>query len=102
MNFNDALNSFVRFQELCHYQGTIRGLPGSWVAVSTCRGLRGTIFDGKETHYVQPESNSLDSQHYIYRGSHLTTNKTCGKKNFIFYLPKFIYKIVSRIRILEE
>ncbi|XP_023290279.1 disintegrin and metalloproteinase domain-containing protein 33-like, partial [Orussus abietinus] len=64
--------------ELCHYQGSIRGVPGSWAAVSTCRGLRGTIFDGENSHHVQPEEGSLESPHYLYKQSDLIANKTCG------------------------
>lgn len=68
-------------QELCHYQGSIRGVPGSWVAVSTCNGLKGVIFDGENLHHIQPENESLDASHYLYRQSDLTANHTCGKPN---------------------
>ncbi|KYN00635.1 Disintegrin and metalloproteinase domain-containing protein 12, partial [Cyphomyrmex costatus] len=64
--------------ELCHYQGSVRDIPSSWVALSTCRGLRGVIFDGENLHYIHPEDENLDSTHYLYKHSDLTANNTCG------------------------
>ncbi|XP_014230939.1 disintegrin and metalloproteinase domain-containing protein 33 isoform X2 [Trichogramma pretiosum] len=64
--------------ELCHYQGSIRDIPDSWVAVSTCNGLKGVIFDGKMMHHIQPEQESLQAAHYLYKHSHLLANGTCG------------------------
>ncbi|CAK9824753.1 Disintegrin and metalloproteinase domain-containing protein 12 [Anthophora retusa] len=64
--------------ELCHYQGGIRDVPGSWVALSTCRGLRGVVYDGENLHHIHPEGESLDSDHYVYRQSDLVANHTCG------------------------
>ncbi|KOX69862.1 Disintegrin and metalloproteinase domain-containing protein 12 [Melipona quadrifasciata] len=65
--------------ELCHYQGSVRDVPGSWVALSTCRGLRGVVFDGENLHHIHPdEGESLDSEHYVYKHSDLVANHTCG------------------------
>ncbi|KAI4491099.1 hypothetical protein M0802_010409 [Mischocyttarus mexicanus] len=64
--------------ELCHYQGSVRDVPGSWVALSTCNGLHGVIFDGENLHHVQPEKDTLDSKHYLYKQDDLVANKTCG------------------------
>ncbi|XP_032680075.1 uncharacterized protein LOC116848283 [Odontomachus brunneus] len=64
--------------ELCHYQGSVRDVPDSWVALSTCRGLRGVIFDGENLHHIHPEDESLDSDHYLYKHSDLIANNTCG------------------------
>ncbi|XP_043270654.1 uncharacterized protein Meltrin isoform X1 [Venturia canescens] len=64
--------------ELCHYQGSVRGIPDSWVAVSTCKGLKGVVFDGRELHHIQPDKESLDDIHYVYKQSDLITNNTCG------------------------
>ncbi|XP_031843091.1 disintegrin and metalloproteinase domain-containing protein meltrin isoform X2 [Nomia melanderi] len=64
--------------ELCHYQGSVRDVPGSWVALSTCRGLRGVIFDGENLHHIHPETESLDSDHYVYKHSDFIGNHTCG------------------------
>ncbi|XP_029172286.1 uncharacterized protein LOC114941461 [Nylanderia fulva] len=64
--------------ELCHYQGSVRDISDSWVALSTCRGLRGVIFDGENLHYIHPEDENLDSSHYLYKHSDLIANNTCG------------------------
>uniref|UniRef100_A0A0C9RIY5 Adam12_0 protein n=1 Tax=Fopius arisanus TaxID=64838 RepID=A0A0C9RIY5_9HYME len=64
--------------EICHYQGSIRGIPDSWAALSTCQGLRGVVYDGANMHYIHPEEESLDSIHYLYKDIHLISNNTCG------------------------
>lgn len=64
--------------ELCHYQGSVRDVPGSWVAVSTCEGLRGVVFDGENLHHIQPGGENLDSDHYVYKHADLVANHTCG------------------------
>ncbi len=54
--------------ELCHYHGKVRGLPGSWAALSTCNGeVRGVLFDGEEMHHVEKGEDEDDSVHYLYR-----------------------------------
>ncbi|XP_033914558.3 disintegrin and metalloproteinase domain-containing protein 22-like isoform X3 [Acipenser ruthenus] len=60
--------------EHCYYQGTIRGVPGSVVALSTCHGLHGMFFDGNHTYMIEPgESNdSADSNfHMVYKTASL-------------------------------
>lgn len=74
--------------ELCQYQGTLRGVPESWAALSTCRkGLSGIIFDGKELHYIESASDAhdkgFDDLHFMYKHSDLVeTNKTCGYEGY--------------------
>jgi len=54
------------------------------VALSTCRGLRGVIFDGENLHHIHPEDASLDSTHYLYKqGDLIASSKTCGKHVFL-------------------
>ncbi|XP_021693630.1 uncharacterized protein LOC5576567 isoform X1 [Aedes aegypti] len=71
--------------ELCHYRGKIRNNPESSVALSTCRGVRGVVYDGHETYYIESDapvdgdSSSIDlADHYIYRHSDLLTHGKCG------------------------
>ncbi|XP_058455265.1 uncharacterized protein LOC131432768 isoform X2 [Malaya genurostris] len=74
--------------ELCHYRGKIRDVPESSVALSTCRGIRGVVFDGHETYYIESRDshNRTDGRlnrgnltdHYIYRHSDLLTEAKCG------------------------
>ena len=61
--------------ELCHYKGTVRGIPGSWVALSTCHGLNGVVFDGLDAHHLERvEDTSLypgvQNPHYLYNHIH--------------------------------
>ncbi|XP_014487434.1 PREDICTED: disintegrin and metalloproteinase domain-containing protein 12 isoform X2 [Dinoponera quadriceps] len=78
--------------ELCHYQGSVRDVPDSWVALSTCTGLRGVIFDGENLHHIHPEDESLDSDHYVYKHSDLIANNTCG------YDGKPVHQVSARDR----
>ncbi|CAG9821991.1 unnamed protein product, partial [Phaedon cochleariae] len=68
---------------LCDYIGKVRGKPDSWAAISTCEGMTGVIFDGRELHYVEKERSSgrnpIESPHFMYKHSDLVEhNKTCG------------------------
>uniref|UniRef100_A0A7N6BWU6 ADAM metallopeptidase domain 11 n=1 Tax=Anabas testudineus TaxID=64144 RepID=A0A7N6BWU6_ANATE len=40
--------------EHCYYHGRVRGLPGSWAALSTCHGLRGMFSDGNFSYGIEP------------------------------------------------
>ncbi|CAH2059244.1 unnamed protein product, partial [Iphiclides podalirius] len=65
--------------DLCQYSGEVRGRENSWVAVSTCHGVRGVIYDGNEMRYIEPaEGGEVSSQHYVYDHSHLTRTHRCG------------------------
>lgn len=68
--------------DLCQYGGKVRDKPNSWVAISTCDGLTGVIYDGEEMHYIEKGvgyDGDIESSHYLYRHSDLVvTNKTCG------------------------
>ncbi|GIX84720.1 disintegrin and metalloproteinase domain-containing protein 19 [Caerostris extrusa] len=63
----------------CHYQGKVEGMDHSWVAVSTCNGISGVIYDGQDLHYIQPDIRADDSSHIFFRASDLKPqNLTCG------------------------
>ncbi|XP_046591917.1 uncharacterized protein LOC107216740 isoform X1 [Neodiprion lecontei] len=64
--------------EICQYQGSIRGIPDSWAAVSTCRGMSGVVFDGKTLHYIHPQDETLEAPHFLYKHDDLVANNTCG------------------------
>ncbi|KAM7420788.1 hypothetical protein PAMA_015148 [Pampus argenteus] len=40
--------------EHCYYQGRVRDIPHSFVALSTCHGLHGMFFDGNHTYMIEP------------------------------------------------
>ncbi|XP_060807057.1 zinc metalloproteinase/disintegrin isoform X2 [Amyelois transitella] len=65
--------------ELCQYTGHVRGKHNSWVAVSTCHGLRGVIHDGAKIRYIEPaEEQNIQSAHYIYENSEFKRHGKCG------------------------
>ncbi|XP_059048466.1 disintegrin and metalloproteinase domain-containing protein 19, partial [Achroia grisella] len=82
--------------DLCQYSGTVRGKPDSWVAVSTCRGIRGIIYDGQQMKYIEPaQGHDVQSSHYIYDHSDLNAVNKCGfggVTNNIHYDPLLLKK----------
>ncbi|MEQ2229926.1 hypothetical protein ILYODFUR_023947, partial [Ilyodon furcidens] len=52
--------------EHCYYHGQVRGLPGSWVAISTCHGLQGMFSDGNFTYGIETVGNR-EKDHIVYR-----------------------------------
>lgn len=48
------------FPENCYYQGQIRKVPNSFVAVSTCRGIRGLIMDSGTVYHIHPLKERVD------------------------------------------
>ncbi|XP_038846632.1 disintegrin and metalloproteinase domain-containing protein 11 [Salvelinus namaycush] len=56
--------------EHCYYHGRLRGVPGSWVALSTCHGLRGMFSDGNFSYGIEPVLNTSgekQNDHVVYR-----------------------------------
>ncbi|KAL1451134.1 hypothetical protein WDU94_003424 [Cyamophila willieti] len=78
--------------EVCHYKGILRGVPGSWAAVSTCDNiLRAVIYDGSaELIYIEPlfprspvdyaNGTIQPRQHVMYKQSDFTSHRKyqCG------------------------
>ncbi|XP_076864263.1 disintegrin and metalloproteinase domain-containing protein 11-like isoform X2 [Brachyhypopomus gauderio] len=52
--------------EHCYYHGTLREIPGSWAALSTCHGLCGMFSDGLHSYSIEPFLNYTDQS-----GAHL-------------------------------
>lgn len=86
LSFEKTLHSVLQEVDLCHYHGKIRGIPESWVALSTCEGgLSGVVYDGTEMHHVE---KSVDGMHFVYKQSDLVEhNKTCGYTGTDFHNP---------------
>uniref|UniRef100_A0A8B9S9I5 ADAM metallopeptidase domain 11 n=1 Tax=Apteryx owenii TaxID=8824 RepID=A0A8B9S9I5_APTOW len=59
--------------EHCYYQGTVRGQPGSFAALSSCQGLHGVFSDGRATYLIEPRAGAERGQglgpHVIRRAS---------------------------------
>uniref|UniRef100_A0A669PX81 ADAM metallopeptidase domain 11 n=1 Tax=Phasianus colchicus TaxID=9054 RepID=A0A669PX81_PHACC len=44
--------------EHCYYQGRVRGLPRSFAALSSCRGLHGVFSDGRDIFLIEPQAGT--------------------------------------------
>ncbi|XP_063542086.1 disintegrin and metalloproteinase domain-containing protein 33-like [Cydia strobilella] len=64
--------------DLCQYSGRVSGKPGSWVAVSTCDGVKGVIYDGRQLRYIEPAHGAINGEHFLYSHEHLTKKHRCG------------------------
>lgn len=65
--------------DLCHYGGSVRGKPNSWVALSTCHGVQGIVFDGEKMRYIEPaQGGDISSKHYMYDHADLSESYQCG------------------------
>lgn len=46
--------------EHCYYHGRVRGVRGSWAALSTCHGLHGMFSDGNFSYGIEPVGSGED------------------------------------------
>lgn len=46
--------------EHCYYHGRVRGINGSWAALSTCHGLQGMFCDGNFSYGIEPVGSGED------------------------------------------
>nr|XP_004671020.3 disintegrin and metalloproteinase domain-containing protein 1b-like [Jaculus jaculus] len=54
----------------CHYEGYIEGVPGSFVSVDTCSGLRGVLVKGETSYGIEPMVSSERFEHVLYTMAH--------------------------------
>ncbi|XP_059532195.1 disintegrin and metalloproteinase domain-containing protein 1a-like [Myotis daubentonii] len=54
----------------CHYEGYIEGLPGSFVSVNTCSGLRGILIKEGKSYGIEPMGSSRRFEHVLYTMAH--------------------------------
>ncbi|XP_006099096.1 disintegrin and metalloproteinase domain-containing protein 1a-like [Myotis lucifugus] len=54
----------------CHYEGYIEGLPGSFVSVYTCSGLRGILIKEGKSYGIEPMDSSKRFEHVLYTMAH--------------------------------
>ncbi|KAL7875897.1 hypothetical protein AOLI_G00108600 [Acnodon oligacanthus] len=66
--------------EHCFYHGHVRDHSSSWVALSTCSGVRGLIvLSSNETYYLEPEGEQEILHHTFYHTDDLPVKGgTCG------------------------
>ncbi|CRK98583.1 CLUMA_CG011979, isoform A [Clunio marinus] len=78
-NGDKAIKNFTKTEiDLCNYQGKIRHNQHSTVAISTCNGIRGVVFDGYDTYYIENDSNGSDRKHFLIQHSDLKNDHKCG------------------------
>ncbi|ELK15462.1 disintegrin and metalloproteinase domain-containing protein 1a [Pteropus alecto] len=54
----------------CHYEGYIQGVPGSFVSVNTCSGLRGILVKEAKSYGIEPVNSSKRFEHVLYTVAH--------------------------------
>ncbi|XP_069579634.1 disintegrin and metalloproteinase domain-containing protein 19, partial [Brachyistius frenatus] len=68
------------YTDHCFYHGHVRGHPDSWVAVSTCSGVRGLIsLNSTDSFYLEPVSAVNPLHHSLLRADQLSIKAgSCG------------------------
>uniref|UniRef100_A0A8C9K7A6 Disintegrin and metalloproteinase domain-containing protein 1a-like n=1 Tax=Panthera tigris altaica TaxID=74533 RepID=A0A8C9K7A6_PANTA len=61
----------------CHYEGYIEGVPGSFVSLNTCSGLRGILIKEGKPYGLKPKDASKRSEHVLYTMAH-QARVSCG------------------------
>uniref|UniRef100_A0A7N6AG92 ADAM metallopeptidase domain 22 n=1 Tax=Anabas testudineus TaxID=64144 RepID=A0A7N6AG92_ANATE len=57
----------MRGGEHCYYQGKVRDIPHSFVALSSCHGLHGMFFDGNHTYMIEPGGQGSSNAPHVSR-----------------------------------
>ncbi|XP_051755356.1 disintegrin and metalloproteinase domain-containing protein 33 isoform X2 [Ctenopharyngodon idella] len=75
----------------CFYHGRVRGHADSWVALSTCLGMRGLIvLNSNDTYYLEPIRGQEILHHTFYRTKDLSIKTgTCGHSHQTGHLSLF-------------
>ncbi|XP_031193577.1 disintegrin and metalloproteinase domain-containing protein 1a [Mastomys coucha] len=54
----------------CHYEGFMEGVPGSFVSVNICSGLRGVLIKEETFYSIEPVLSSKNFEHVLYTMDH--------------------------------
>ncbi|XP_006970907.1 disintegrin and metalloproteinase domain-containing protein 1b-like [Peromyscus maniculatus bairdii] len=54
----------------CHYEGYMEGVPGSFVSVNICSGLRGVLMKEETSYGIEPVPSSKGFEHILYTLAH--------------------------------
>ncbi|KAL6042483.1 hypothetical protein STEG23_016429 [Scotinomys teguina] len=54
----------------CHYEGYMEGVPGSFVSVDICSGLRGVLIKEETSYSIEPVLSSKGFEHILYTVAH--------------------------------
>ncbi|XP_075943338.1 disintegrin and metalloproteinase domain-containing protein 33 isoform X1 [Anarhichas minor] len=88
----------------CFYHGHVRGHPESWVALSTCSGVRGLIsLNSSDTYYLEPISGVDPLYHSLWsaedlpiKGGHCGHGHHTTQSNHISNLLRQVHSRVKR------
>uniref|UniRef100_A0A8C2A8K4 ADAM metallopeptidase domain 19a n=1 Tax=Cyprinus carpio TaxID=7962 RepID=A0A8C2A8K4_CYPCA len=85
---------FFHLQDHCFYHGRVRGHADSWVALSTCLGMRGLIvLNSNDTYYLEPIRGHEVLHHTFYRTEDLPIKTgTCGHSHQNGHISLFTAK----------
>uniref|UniRef100_A0A8C2IYM5 ADAM metallopeptidase domain 19a n=1 Tax=Cyprinus carpio TaxID=7962 RepID=A0A8C2IYM5_CYPCA len=85
---------FFHLQDHCFYHGRVRGHADSWVALSTCLGMRGLIvLNSNDTYYLEPIRGQEVLHHTFYRTEDLPIKTgTCGHSHQNGHISLFTAK----------
>ncbi|XP_062850302.1 disintegrin and metalloproteinase domain-containing protein 33 isoform X2 [Trichomycterus rosablanca] len=77
---NQPVTLTNNYTDHCFYHGGVRGYSSSWVALSTCSGVRGLIvLNTNDTYYLEPEGGQEILHHTFYHTDQLPIKGgTCG------------------------
>ncbi|XP_034995007.1 disintegrin and metalloproteinase domain-containing protein 9 [Zootoca vivipara] len=75
-NADGSLHSeILDLKDHCHYQGYVKGVADSLVAVSTCSGLRGLLQIESISYGIEPLDPPSGNKHVIYRLKNVTVDE---------------------------
>ncbi|XP_029939780.1 disintegrin and metalloproteinase domain-containing protein 33 isoform X2 [Salarias fasciatus] len=82
----------------CFYHGHVRGHPESWIALSTCAGLRGLIsLNSSDTFYLQPAGGVDPVRHSLTEAGRMSlTGGRCGHSQPSFTAPTWLHSRFKR------
>uniref|UniRef100_A0A3B3Q8E1 ADAM metallopeptidase domain 11 n=1 Tax=Paramormyrops kingsleyae TaxID=1676925 RepID=A0A3B3Q8E1_9TELE len=63
--------------EHCYYHGGLRGVLGSWAALSTCHGLCGMFSDGRFSYSIEPILGKGDNLHEVHKMPNMEVPPSC-------------------------
>lgn len=78
----------------CHYTGVLRGEKDSLVAISTCNGLSGMIYDGSNFHYFDKITLNYTEGQQICHRSHDNGRPSLKRVSFFRFLIILYFIII--------
>uniref|UniRef100_A0AAX7VIR4 ADAM metallopeptidase domain 22 n=1 Tax=Astatotilapia calliptera TaxID=8154 RepID=A0AAX7VIR4_ASTCA len=86
--------------EHCYYQGKVRNIPHSFVALSTCHGLHGMFFDGNHTYMIEPGGHG-SSNVSTADGSSQQGLSICPSSMFLHPAPRLSRSVEDETKYIE-